>query len=142
MPRDYYDILGVTRSADDAEIKKSYRKLAKKYHPDVNKDDGASERFAEAQEAYDVLSDKDKRQMYDQVGPDFERYQQAGGGGYTFRCSLMHTDNQNILRIAIPGILLAGFRTSTPRSTNTVVRSFAFVVRSIWGLRIRRYGLP
>ncbi len=68
MPRDYYDILGVGRTADDDEIKKAYRRLAKKYHPDVNKDSGASERFAEVQEAYDALSDTEKRKLYDQFG--------------------------------------------------------------------------
>lgn len=68
MPRDYYEILGVKRDADDAAIKKAYRKLAKKFHPDVNKDAGAQQRFAEVQEAYDVLSDKTKRGNYDQFG--------------------------------------------------------------------------
>ncbi|MHC4994349.1 MAG: DnaJ C-terminal domain-containing protein [Planctomycetota bacterium] len=68
MPRDYYDILGVSKKADDAAIKKAYRKLAKKYHPDVNKEPGAKERFNEAQEAYDVLSDSEKRGLYDQFG--------------------------------------------------------------------------
>ncbi len=68
MTRDYYDILGVSRNADDAAIKKAYRRLAKKFHPDVNNEPEAKTRFAEVQEAYDVLSDKTKRQRYDQFG--------------------------------------------------------------------------
>ena len=59
--RDYYEVLGVDKSADDATLKKAYRKLAKKYHPDVNKDPGAEDKFKEINEAYEVLSDKDKR---------------------------------------------------------------------------------
>ncbi len=66
--RDYYDVLGLNKSASDAEIKKAYRSLAKKYHPDVNKESGASEKFKEVQEAYEVLSDSQKRATYDQYG--------------------------------------------------------------------------
>ena len=66
--RDYYDVLGVARTAGDDEIKRAYRQLARKYHPDVNKDDGAEERFKEVTEAYEVLSDQRKRQVYDQFG--------------------------------------------------------------------------
>ena len=66
--RDYYEILGVSRDAADAEIKSAYRKLALKYHPDRNKEDEAAERFKEAAEAYAVLSDEDKRRRYDQFG--------------------------------------------------------------------------
>lgn len=66
--RDYYDILGVSRKASDEELKKAYRGLARKWHPDVNKAAEAEKKFAEIQEAYDVLSDKDKRQAYDRYG--------------------------------------------------------------------------
>lgn len=68
MPRDYYDILSLSRTADQDQIKKAYRRLAKKYHPDVNKDDTAHKQFSDIQEAYDVLSDDKKRKLYDQFG--------------------------------------------------------------------------
>ena len=67
--RDYYDVLGVARNADTGTIKKAYRKLAKKYHPDTNAgNEQAAEKFKEATEAYNILSDKEKRKMYDQYG--------------------------------------------------------------------------
>jgi curved DNA-binding protein len=67
-PRDYYEVLGVSRSASEAEIKAAHRRLARQYHPDLNKDPGAAERFNEAQRAYEVLSDGEKRKRYDQFG--------------------------------------------------------------------------
>jgi len=83
--KDYYQILGVDRKADDKTIKSAYRKLARKYHPDVNK--GQDARFKEINEAYEVLSDPEKRRRYDTLGPDWQRYtQQATGqqpGGFT-----------------------------------------------------------
>lgn len=73
--RDYYEVLGVARTATEAEIARSYRKLAIKYHPDSNREDEtAVEKFKEASEAYEVLSDSDKRARYDQFG-------HAGVGG-------------------------------------------------------------
>jgi DnaJ-class molecular chaperone len=77
--KDYYRILGVDRSADDKAIKSAYRKLARKYHPDVNK--GNDTRFKEINEAYEVLSDPDKRRRYDTLGPDWQRYAQPGAPG-------------------------------------------------------------
>ena len=67
--RDYYDVLGVSRSASASEIKKAYRKLAKKYHPDTNAGNKeAEQKFKEVTEAYNVLSDEEKKKMYDQFG--------------------------------------------------------------------------
>ncbi len=84
MAKDYYEILGVDRSADTQEIKKAYRKMALKYHPDKNPGDkDAEEKFKEASEAYEVLADEQKRTMYDRFGHDAfkqQQQQQRGGG--------------------------------------------------------------
>jgi DnaJ-class molecular chaperone len=79
--KDYYRILGVDRGADDKAIKSAYRKLARKYHPDVAKGKEAGDRFREITEAYEVLSDPEKRQRYDTLGPDWQRYAQSPPGG-------------------------------------------------------------
>ncbi len=84
--RDFYEVLGVNKSASKDEIKSAYRKLAKKYHPDINKEPGAEEKFKEVQEAYDVLYDDQKRQMYDQFGmAAFEQGASTGGQGNPFQ---------------------------------------------------------
>jgi len=74
--KDYYKIMGVARDADQAEIKRSYRKLAKKYHPDVSKEKNAEEKFKEMQEAYEVLSNPEKRAAYDQLGSNWKAGQE------------------------------------------------------------------
>src|SRR5262249_42153052 len=66
--RDYYELLGVARNASEEDIKKAFRRLARQYHPDVNKEKGAEERFKEINEAYEVLGDAQKRQAYDRFG--------------------------------------------------------------------------
>src|SRR3989441_4713876 len=78
--KDYYRILGVDRNADDKTLKSAYRRLARKYHPDVAKTKDAGERFKEINEAYEVLSDPTKRQRYDTLGSDWQRYAQPGPG--------------------------------------------------------------
>lgn len=79
--KDYYQILNVARDADEKAIKSAYRKRAKEMHPDVNRDDPqAEDRFKDLNEAYEVLSDTGKRQMYDRFGEDWKRYQDAGVG--------------------------------------------------------------
>ncbi|MFK7766579.1 MAG: DnaJ C-terminal domain-containing protein [Mariniblastus sp.] len=89
---DYYKVLGVSKNASESEIQKAYRKLARKYHPDLHADadererDRAKQQFQKVQQAYDVLSDAKKRQMYDQMGPGFEQMggNPFGGGGSPF----------------------------------------------------------
>lgn len=79
--KDYYKTLGVSKNATDKEIKSAYRKLARKYHPDVNPGDKASEeRFKDIAEAYEVLSDSEKRKHYDELGSNWDYYSRAGAG--------------------------------------------------------------
>ncbi len=84
--RDYYEVLGVSKDASKDEIKKAYRKLSKKYHPDINKEEGADEKFKEISEAYEVLSDENKRANYDQFGHDGPQggFGSQGFGGQDF----------------------------------------------------------
>ncbi len=80
--RDYYEVLGVDKNATEADIKSAFRKLAKKYHPDVSKEENAAEKFKEAQEAYAVLSDPDKRRQYDQFGHSAFNNPNGGFSGF------------------------------------------------------------
>ncbi|MDE3193630.1 MAG: DnaJ domain-containing protein [Chloroflexota bacterium] len=79
--KDYYKILGVAKNAKPEEIKKAYRRLARQYHPDLNKGTDAEQRFKEINEAQEVLLDPEKRSRYDQLGPDWERYARSGAPG-------------------------------------------------------------
>jgi molecular chaperone DnaJ len=81
--RDYYEVLGVSKDAGVQDIKKAYKKLARKYHPDHNKEEDSSKKFKEVQEAYETLSDETKRQAYDQYGhAGTQGFASGGGGGY------------------------------------------------------------
>lgn len=85
MDEDYYKVLGVARDASQSEIQRAYRHLARKYHPDMNPDDaGAKERFQRVQQAYDVLNDPQKREMYDRYGSSFSSATGGPGGGGTY----------------------------------------------------------
>lgn len=79
---EYYDRLGVSKDASQDEIKRAYRKMSKKYHPDINKEPGAEEKYKEVQEAYETLSDDQKRTAYDQYGPDSANAGFGGQGGF------------------------------------------------------------
>lgn len=97
MPKqDYYDILGVDRDASHKEIKKAYRRLARKYHPDVNDSEGAEEKFKEISEAYEVLSDSQKRQQYDRFGRTGE--DMFGGGGFSWQDFSHFSDIEDLFR--------------------------------------------
>src|SRR6478672_13882521 len=91
MAKDYYATLGISKTASPDEIQKAYRKLARKYHPDMNPDDAtAKKKFQEVQSAFEVLSDPDKRKRYDQFGSDFESAGAGAGarpGGWRYTTS-------------------------------------------------------
>ena len=105
--RDYYEVLGVSKNASDEEIKRAFRLLAKKYHPDVNKEEGAAEKFKEIGEAYSVLSDKNKRAQYDQFG--HAAFDGANGGaGF----NMGDIDLDDILSSIFGGGFSGGFSSS------------------------------
>ncbi len=104
MAKEYYDALGVSKDASTEEIKKAYKKLAKKYHPDINKDPGAAEKFKEISEAAAVLGDPKKRQHYDQYGSAGEQF-----GGFDFR-DFSGMDFDTIFENLFSGFGFGGFR--------------------------------
>ena len=123
--QDYYEVLGITKSASTAEIKKAYRKMAIKYHPDKNPDDkSAEEKFKIAAEAYEVLSDPDKKARYDQFG--HQAFEGAGGfGGGGMNMDDIFSQFGDIFGSAFGGGGFGGFgghRQSTPRGSNLRIR--------------------
>jgi curved DNA-binding protein len=93
---DFYDTLGIPRNASADEIQRAYRKLARRYHPDVNSDPGAEERFKEISEAYQVLSDPEQRRRYDRFGSDFRRVAESAGDQVRTRRTAAPQDFQGI----------------------------------------------
>lgn len=105
QPRDYYQILGVSRKADEKEIKKAFRKLARQHHPDVNAGDKrAEDRFKDINEAYEVLSDPEKRAKYDQFGAQWQQYQSTGAqpGGFDWSRWASQPGGQSYTRTVSP----------------------------------------
>lgn len=121
--RDYYEVLGLSKGASEDEIKKAYRKLAKKYHPDVNKDKDAEEKFKEINEAYEVLSDPNKKASYDQFG--FAGMDGASGfGGFDgFSGGFSSMDDLNDIFSSVFGSSsFSGFGRSTRRNNNAAMK--------------------
>lgn len=124
--RDYYEVLGLSKGASEDEIKSSYRKLAKKYHPDLNKEPGAEEKFKEVQEAYEVLSDPKKRARYDQFGhAAFD--QNGGASGFNgfdgFQSGFQDVDLGDIFGSFFGG----GARRSSSRRTGPIKGNDSFI---------------
>ncbi len=104
--KDYYTILGVDRGASEMDIKRAYRRLARQFHPDVNPDDkGAEEKFKEINEAYQVLSDPDKRDKYDRLGASWQQWQRGGGDPSQFDWSQWFTGAPRGTRVEWSGDL-------------------------------------
>lgn len=112
--RDYYEVLGVDKNASEDEIKSAFRKLAKKYHPDVSKEENAAEKFKEAQEAYAVLSDPNKRKQYDQFG--HSAFNNNGAGGFSGFEGFDFGNMSDIFEDIFEGM---GFSTGKSRARNS-----------------------
>ena len=121
--RDYYDVLGVSKSADNKEIKKAYRKIAIKFHPDKNPDDKqAEENFKEAAEAYEVLSNSEKRLRYDQFGHAGMRGATGGGFGGGMNMDDIFSQFGDIFGSAFGGGGFGGFGGGQRRAKGTNLR--------------------
>ena len=119
MSRDYYDVLGVSRSASEDEIKRAYRQKAKQYHPDANPNNpGAEARFKEINEAYEVLRDDDKRSAYNHFGANWQNYQDFNGGQNPFgNAGAAHVDMSDLFETLFNGQRrgFGGFRVNDVR---------------------------
>lgn len=122
---DYYEVLGLTKSATADEIRKAYRKLSRTYHPDVKKDDpAAAKRFQEIQEAHEVLGDEEKRRKYDRFGPDFAQMDKMGGRGIRMASPGRVADTD-------PGPADSTFRISSVASTWETCSAAAGAARAV-----------
>ena len=121
--RDYYEVLGVDKNADEKTIKKAYRKLARQYHPDVCDEPDAEDKFKEVSEAYAVLSDDEKRQRYDQFG-------HAGMDGFTAEDFYQNVNFEDIFQgFDIGNIFdMFGFRTELDQKSSSILRKNSQVI--------------
>ena len=131
--KDYYEVLGVDKNASEQDIKLAFRRLAKKYHPDLNKEADAAEKFKEVQEAYAVLSDEEKRKQYDRFGhAAFEQNNQAGAGGFQQGFDFSSFDFSNVFDDlfgfgGFNGFSSSNRRTATKGNDSLVVMNLTFI---------------
>ena len=124
--RDYYDVLGVGRNADAKEIKRAYRKLAKKYHPDMNPGDkNAEQKFKEITEAYNILSDDEKKKLYDQYG--FAAFEEGAGAGGAYGGD----SRASMARVALAADLAASVREAAA-IMNTISKMVTWAIWEIF----------
>ncbi|MDD2505354.1 MAG: molecular chaperone DnaJ [Bacilli bacterium] len=126
--KDYYDILGVNKNATEAEIKSAFRKKAKEYHPDVNKDPGASDKFKEIGEAYSILSDSSKRSQYDQFGSAAFDNNSGGFGGFSGGFSGFDFEDLDLGSI-FEQFMGGGFGSSRSRSSKRKTKGEDFLIK-------------
>lgn len=134
MSRDYYSVLGVSRDASDGEIKRAFRQKAKQYHPDANPDDaGAEARFKEVNEAYEVLSDGEKREAYNRFGANWQQYQGFNGERPFAEGNVQFTNMSDIFDTMFPGGRRGGSgfhtRADIPRAGRDIERAARISLR-------------